>query len=332
MKLLKLTLFCPLALCLFACENRKHPKENSEIEFVQTSEPTQTTLAVIYNSLDGGNTWIPFDNGIPKDATVSSFLVVDNKVLATTDYHGIYSIIDGEREWKRIDEDLPQKIDINVISTSGNSLVIGTLSHGIMISKNNGKHWNYPAVQIKGTPIRTLHAKENTLFAGTDNGIYRSLDSGNTWQHVWKGVQVNGFAERKNKIYAALMNGAIMKKADDSSWEYIYKPHALHDISTDGERIYAMTLGGGLKKSSNDGLAWENINNGLGTLNLYTFELKKFGNAIFAAQWYGIYKSDNGGKSWHIIKNGLPDSTAFTTLEVTRKGLIAGIGLRKKSM
>jgi photosystem II stability/assembly factor-like uncharacterized protein len=330
MKLFKITLLFPLALCLFACGNSK--QENSELEFVKTSGPAQTTPSVIYNSTDGGNTWTPFDNGIPTDATVSSFLVTGNKIFVTTIFHGIYSINDSEKEWKRIDEDLPEKVNINAISTIGNSIVIGTLSHGIMVSKNNGKHWNEPAVQIKGTPIRGLHAKGNTLFAGTDNGIYRSLDNGNTWEHVWKGVQVNGFAERNDKIYAALMNGAAVKKDNDSNWEYIYKPHTLHDISTDGEGIYAMTLGAGLKKSNNDGLTWENINNGLGTLNLYTFELKKFGNTIFAAQWYGIYRSDNGGKSWSIIKNGLPDSTAFTTLEVTRRGLIAGIGLRKKSM
>jgi photosystem II stability/assembly factor-like uncharacterized protein len=317
-------------LCFFTCGSKKRQQENSEIELVKTSGPIQPTLSVIYTSADGGSTWIPFGDGIPNDATVSSFLIKDNKIFATTIYHGIYSITDGGMEWKRIDEDLPEKITINAISTIGNSVFIGTLSHGIMISKNNGKHWNDPTVQIKDTPIIGLHAKGNTLFAGTDNGIYRSLDHGNTWKHVWKGVQVNGFAERNDKIYAALMNGAVVKKADDSNWEYIYKPHTLHDISTDGERIYAMTLGGGLKKSNNDGLTWENINNGLGTLNLYTFELKKFGNTIFAAQWYGIYKSDNDGKSWSIIKNGLPDSIAFTTLEVTRNGLIAGIGLRKK--
>src|SRR5687768_1058558 len=153
MKLLKTTLFFPLVLCFLACGSKKSQQENSEIEFVQTSEPTQPTPSVIYNSADGGNTWIPFGNGIPNDATVSSFLVKDNRIFATTIFHGIYSINDGGKEWNRLDEDLPEKININAISIIGNSIVIGTLSHGIMISKNNGKHWKEAAVQIKGTPI-----------------------------------------------------------------------------------------------------------------------------------------------------------------------------------
>ena len=138
--------------------------------------------------------------------------------------------------------------------------------------------------------------------------------------------------EVNNKIFAALMNGVIMTNDDGANWKYVYKPHTLHDISTDGKRIFAMTLGDGLKSSSNDGLTWERINNGLGTLNLYTFELKRFDNKIFAAQWYGIYTSQDLGNSWTIVKDGLPDSTAFTTLEVTKNGLIAGIGLRKKKL
>jgi photosystem II stability/assembly factor-like uncharacterized protein len=290
----------------------------------------QKTISIIYHSVDGGRTWIPFDTGISSDATVSSFLVMNNEIFATTDNHGIYLIKDGQIEWKRIDEDLPKDIDINALSAVGDSFVIGTLKDGIMLSTNRGKNWHYPNIPIKNVPIRCLYTKGNILFAGTDNGIYRSLDSGNSWEYLWKGVQVNGFTEVNDKIFAALMNGATMTNDDGANWKYVYKPHTLHDISTDGERIFAMTLGDGLKKTSNDGLTWEKINNGLGTLNLYTFELKRFDNKIFAAQWYGIYTSQDSGKSWAIVKDGLPDSTAFTTLETTKNGLIAGIGLRKK--
>ena len=75
---------------------------------------------------------------------------------------------------------------------------------------------------------------------------------------------------------------------------------------------------------TSDLLTWANIQHGLGAVNLYTFELKKFHHRIFAAQWYGIYVSDDEGKNWSMIKNGLPDTTAFTTLEITANGLIAG--------
>lgn len=318
-----------LLIGMAGCNNRSNNSEAEKVTPVETVGKVLTP-SIIYRSTDAGRTWVPFDNGVPHDATVSSFLVLNDKIFAATDYHGIYSIRQGDTKWKRIDENLPINVDINAITTLGNSLIIGTLGHGMMISKNNGINWEEYTFPYPQTPIRCLYTKGNLLFAGADNGIYKSVDNGLTWEHVYKGVQVNGFTELKNKISAALMNGAITTNDDGLHWNYVYEPHTLHDISSDGERLYAMTLGAGLKSSNNDGQSWEIINNGLGTQNLYTFELKRFGNKIFAAQWYGIYTSDNFGKDWTKIKNGLPDSTAFSTLEVMINGLIAGIGLMKK--
>ena len=326
--------FSKLSITLFlivmtACNNRNN---NSEAVKVRQAEPVGKLAIppIIYSSTDAGRTWVPFDNGVPHDATVSSFHVENDKIIAATDYHGIYSIREGDTKWKRIDEDLPMHVDINAITAIGNTLIIGTQSHGMMISKNNGMNWEDYPFPYAQTPIRCLYSKGNLLLAGADNGIYKSVDNGLSWEHVYKGVQVNGFTELNNKMSAALMNGAIETNDNGLHWNYVYEPHTLHDISSDGERLYAMTLGAGLKTSSDGGQAWEVINNGLGTKNLYTFEVKRFGNKIFAAQWYGIYTSDNFGKDWTIIKSGLPDSTAFTTLEVMNTGLIAGLGLRKK--
>lgn len=329
--------FC-VYYCTVACTSREGKLMENHEQIAKTAGQTmqpeqdtvrQNTVAVIYRSTDAGFSWTPFDNGIPRDATASSYLLTGDRIFATTDYHGIYSIREAETDWERVDEDLPEDIDINDIALTGNTLVIGTLRHGVLLSKNNGRNWSYPTVAINNTQIRSFYAKGNTLLAGADNGIHQSLDNGNTWQHVWKNVQTNGFTELSGKIYAGLMNGAAMSEDNGANWKYIYQPHTLHDISNDGESIFAMTLGSGLKKTSNNGLSWENVNDGFGTLNFYTFDVKRFGNRLFAAQWHGIYTSANGGKNWMRIKNGLPDSTAFTTLEVTTTGLIAGIGLRK---
>jgi len=315
-----------VAFSLLDCDGRHHKQETDTIEVTTPASPQRP--AVIYNSTDGGKSWAAFDNGIPYEATVSSFFVTNDKILASTDVHGIYSIAIGQNLWKRLDENLPEKADVNALTASGGAWIIGTFAHGILVSKDGGKNWINSLTSFN-VPVRCLYAKDNVLLAGADDGIYTSRDHGNTWDHIWKGVQVNGFAYGNNTLYAALMNGAIKSTDDGVHWAYIYKPHTLHDIAADDEKVYAMTLGSGLQKSSNAGLIWETINDGMGTFNLYTFEVKKFGNTLFAAQWYGIYTSDNWGGRWTLIKNGLPDSTAFTTLEATELGLVAGIGLRE---
>ena len=61
--------------------------------------------------------------------------------------------------------------------------------------------------------------------------------------------------------------------------------------------------------------------------NYYTNELKHKGKDIFSAQWIGIYHSADNGNNWKRL-SGLPDSTAFSTLEITDYGVIAGISIR----
>ena len=255
-------------MIVLSCSRKRNIQDEKNKSVVITSTlqaetpARQKNIAVIYNSTDGGINWVPFDNGIPPDATVSAFLVTDGNILASTDTNGIYSVKDGQSEWQRIDENLPPDIDINTISIIRNVLIIGTFRHGILISKDYGKSWIYPVNNIN-SPVRCLYAKENILFAGADDGIYKSADSGNTWEHIRKGVQVNGFTELNNDIYAALMNGAIKTSDNGQNWEYVYKPHTLHDISTDGQNIYAMTLGAGLRKSDNAGMTWQDANFGM---------------------------------------------------------------------
>jgi photosystem II stability/assembly factor-like uncharacterized protein len=312
-----------------ACTQPTKAKLTDDIGNDNETPTSKTVPAVIYRSTDAGKTWGPYTTGIPPEATVSSFLSLGNTTYATTDTHGIYTIKEGDSRWKRIDADLPDKVDINAVTSIDNVFIIGTHKHGILISSNNGINWEPSSSPISHTAIRSLLSYNSSVFAGADDGIYKSLDQGNTWQHVYKGVQTNGFTVLNSKIYAALMNGAIVTPDEGASWKYIYQPHTLHDISSDGESVYAMTLGGGLLKSSNDGLTWENINEGFGGTRWYTFEVKNIDHQLFAAQWYGIYSSDKRGSKWQIIRNGLPDSTAFSTLEVAAGSLMAGIGLRK---
>jgi len=307
--------------------NQDKASDNISVQIVDGVDPDNSS--VIYRSTDHGNSWLPFANGIPDDATVGSFLYLDYVTYATTDMHGIYAIKEGENKWLRLDVDLPENVDANAITYMNGSFIIGTDAHGIFTSQDGGYHW-IQSHDLNHTPIRCLLSYRDIVFAGTDQGIYKSADDGYSWQHIYKGVQTNGFAVHQDKIYAALMNGAIMTRDEGLNWTYVYQPHTLHDISSDDEHVYAMTLGVGLLKSGNEGESWEPINEGLEHTRFYTFEVKSMDKIIFAGQWHGIYSSIDGGKLWMKMKNGLPDSTAFSTLESTPFGLIAGIGLRKK--
>ena len=220
------------------------------------------------------------------------------------------------------------KVDINCIEVEENRLIIGTLRQGILISNNGGLSWQQSKKNIENSPIRAFIKTANKLYAGTDSGIFESLDKGDTWSPVFGQMQILGFTSLDDKIYAATQHGVLVCKGNGSNWQSIYEGDALHDIGNDGQYIYAMTIGQQLLKTKNDGVLWENAQRGImRPPNYYTNELQHIGNDIFSAQWIGIYHSSNNGNSWRIL-NGLPDSTAFSTLEITDFGIIAGISIR----
>lgn len=305
--------------------------QQKENEFTIPEKDTLIKIEVLYRSSNNGEIWSPFSNGIPANATVSGFAAKANKIFAVTVADGAFVWESGSTKWEPINSGLPESINLNAIAVAENVLVTGTLKQGIFVSSDEGNTWKPSGKGLQNISVRAFIFIKDTLLAGTDKGIYVSTDKGNTWEHVFGLMQVNGFTTLNEKIYAAAADGAIMTNNSGKTWKYIYKSHTLHDISNDGQFIYAMTLGEGLLKTNNDGLNWQNVNTGFGPVNLYTFEVKGRNRDLFAAQWHGIYYSASQGRYWSKINtghNGLPDSTAFTTLEVTDYGILAGTGLK----
>jgi photosystem II stability/assembly factor-like uncharacterized protein len=321
----------------YGCNQTPH-KENlnlsSKIESVKTSETinknnsSEEIPAVIYRSNDMGITWSSFAKGIPIDATLSGIKQHGNKVYVVTDYHGVFVSTDGLNNWVALNTNHLKVLDINCIEIEGNTLIVGTLKHGILVSNDGGLSWKQSEMNISDTPVRAFIRIENKLYAGTDSGIFESIDNGETWSYVFGQMQILGFTSLNEKIYAATQSGALMYNGNSASWKYIYNGDALHDIGNDGKYIYAMTIGQQLLKTKNDGELWENAQNGIASPpNFYTNEIQHIGNNIFSAQWIGVYHSSDNGKNWRML-NGLPYSTAFSTLEITDYGIIAGISIR----
>jgi len=306
----------------------------SSIESLKTSKITNEKSdsvdkpAVLYRSNDMGMTWSPFAKGIPEDATLSGIKQYANKVYVTTDYHGVFVTSGHQDSWTALKIEILKGLDINCMEVDANKLVVGTFRNGVLISSDGGLSWKQSESNIINSPIRAFIKSGNKLYAGTDSGIFESADMGDTWSHVFGQMQILGFTLLNDKLYAATQHGALMCTDNAKDWKSIYLGDALHDIGNDGKYIYAMTIGQQLLKTKNDGASWENAQRGISyPLNYYTNELKHIGDHIFSAQWVGIYHSSDHGNSWHMLK-GLPDSTAFSTLEITDLGIIAGISIR----
>jgi len=197
-------------------------------------------------------------------------------VFAGTCNEGVYTATlatNGQLQlpWQRTS--MPSN-DITALSaTYVTSTIVfaGTLTDGIHRSTDGGVNWE------KVSDLRGVHSlaispnygqrqfvafeysQDQTVFAGTENGIYKSTDGGDSWTFVGPNCPV----------YALL-----------------FSPDYTNDHT-----IYAGTYGCGVFESCNGGNAWVSMNAGLG--NLYVRSL-----AITPTRLWTLLAGTDGSGVW----------------------------------
>jgi photosystem II stability/assembly factor-like uncharacterized protein len=125
-----------------------------------------------------------------------------------------------------------------------------------------------------------------TVFAGSDSGVYRSIDTGMSWTEVNTG----------------LTNTTVRTLIATSSG------------------LFAGT-GGGVFRSTNTGSTWVAVNSGLTNLSIRAFSFRS--GSLYAGTDGGVYRTTNGGVSWEALNTGLTH-TAIRAITASGSMLLAG--------
>jgi len=202
--------------------------------------------------------------------------------------------------------------DIEVPAGSFSTIYIAAASGGIFRTTNNGANWENifeDAATISVGDIAIDPTNTDIIWAGTGesnassqsfrgDGIYKSTDGGNTWQH--SGLEESAYFGRiivdhsnSNRVFAAVCGN-------------LFTP--------DGNR--------GIYRTVNGGSSWERVlfvNDSVSGIDIVQHPTNP--DILYAAMWErmrgrnyrrsfgpgsGIWKSEDGGDSWLPLQNGLP--------------------------
>ena len=226
----------------------------------------------VSKSQDGGKTFKTISNPKGIEALAIDPIVKNTIYAATLD--GIYKSNDEATSWKRIGLDGVPSFSIVIDPKNPKVIYVGTLGEGIYKSIDGGMSWENKSQGItdpyeEPSVLAIAINPDNTeiIYAGTWNGVFRSNDSGNSWESV------GPHQESELRVFSI--------QIDPSNDEVLY-----------------VGTWDGIFKSTNGGLLWENI----GLKDMFVSSLiisPKNPQIIYAGTYsYGILKSLDGGKSW----------------------------------
>ena len=301
-------------------------------DIFETSKKTlyANSATGIYRLTAGATVWTPVNVNIPNgvfrvpiaEHTDTLYMISTDRLLASTDAGETWNTL-GPRP-----EGYPAEL-IVIDAAAGRSapasvtMYLALLNRGVFRSIDAGKHWTSVNSGLTGKKIYKLAAIGNTVFTGTDRGLYR-LNT-DVWEqlpvdttrvvhdlvafednlYVGTGRKVGDHGQL-DRSYA----GRVFKSDDlGTSWTEItpkdedglFMVISAMPIAVRDETILVRGSRYGLFRSKDDGMTWTNLGTDPGVFAYLAFDK----NTFYKTGNYGVYRTTDAGESWHHFMDGM---------------------------
>jgi photosystem II stability/assembly factor-like uncharacterized protein len=278
----------------------------------------------VFKSTDLGLTWIDVSTGLGK-GVIEALLFDGTNLFAGTpaDAAGVYRSTNGGASWEPVAAGLPIGKTIRSLISFGAYVFAGTEGDGIYRSSDHGDTWAKTDINntlLAQALVLTFCAKDNALFAGATNGIYKSTDGGATFQRTLDGFPPNigvfawSLTVSGGNVVAAVtvlfspseaLAGIFYSPDNGSTWQQAtlpIVPTAVTAVASDGSSLaYAGVFGQsssvkGLYKSTDAGVTWSQRP----ALNVDIERLAAKGSNVLAGGLFAAYYSIDFGENWNF--------------------------------
>ena len=264
----------------------------------------------VFTSGDGGETWNALG---PRPKGIANGLIVTEAI---------------------------QKHDPNPTVT----LYLALQEKGIFRSTDAGQHWTPINKGLAGKWIYTVAAIENTLFAGTNQGLYR-LNLSN-WQQVLTDASgaVYALTVDENNLYVGIARDFVSSQTGKSSLGEFVPKRIFHSTDlgdswteitpTDESQVMhfdsaiqilaagktLLVLGVTEFRSIDGGKTWTSLRSNISSIGTPRFPAVAIDeNTFYKADAFGISRTTNAGASWHPFVDGMTGPAMYDLITLNRR-------------
>jgi len=279
-------------------------------------------------SPDGGQTWVGYADGLPSQAAIFDLLVVDQPeggyVLYAASEDGVYRSSDRGKTWQRHREGLGS-IEVTALAWDGEGRLLAALPLGLYRSSGEGK-WQPVPHTLGYKPFYALasDATARTIYAGTQSGLARSTDGGQTWAEVISDLTPYGMpgvlvdSEDPNHVFIRLAYERVYESHDggqtwEARWEGMETYHVVLSLarSRSGE-LWAGTQDG-LFRWDRQGKQWRSEPLPLDNQSIFALEFAPDDATIYVGATEGLWHRPEGGQ-WRRCGTSEHTVTALAVL------------------
>ncbi len=243
----------------------------------------------VFKSTDNGTTWSAKNTGL-RNFSIESFQVKGDAIYVST-HEGIYKSVNGGEYWENV---FPVKLVYSM--TQCNGYIFGGICScsggGIVRSSDDGYTWKHVENGLVNYNITAMIALNNTVYAGSGDGVLKTTNYGGEWICLKNGLPENtGVACFTTKgdtlIIGTNETGAYYMKQQDS----VFRPFGT-GIPT-GVRINRIV---------------------------------SYNSHLFASTAIGFYYLPNTVNQWHAVNDGFTNPDSYGIL-LRGSEIFAGSGL-----
>jgi photosystem II stability/assembly factor-like uncharacterized protein len=287
---------------------------------------SQTVLAAtssgLYRSDDAGGTWSQVSSlgAATPYRTLSLAIAGSGEIYAGTYQDGLWRSDDGGTSWTRVGAGLPaaritaiavEPASTEVLYVAGvDPTEVGTVYRSI----DRGDTWSETALGpatvpgVKPAALLVDPSLADTIYVGTQTGVYESYDRGASFsQQLW-GADVRDLAayDAATHVRYAAGTSGLWRKTVGTGWAACTGLPASPKVAAVAVRADGSALAGtryGPYQSTNQGVAWTSRTTGLRAFNIGAVGAGSLGAAVNATVYAataggGVYRSLNGGATW----------------------------------
>ena len=290
-----------------------------------------TSAGQIYQSLDGGKTWVRYVRiGKGNDYVVDHILfdplqfgvIYVAAWTLETEGGAVFKSTDNGHTWEPLKAMEGKSIRAIALSASDPKMLVAGALDGVFRSRNGGETWERispeTSAEIKNVESIAIDPTDpDIIYAGTWHLPWKTTDGGKTWRNIKNGVidDSDVFSiiidpRQPQVVYASACSG-IYKS--DSAGELFHKiqgipfsarrTRVLKQDPMNSAVVYAGTTEG-LWKTSDSGRTWRRITSGDVIVNDVLVDLRNPEHVLLATDRSGVMASGNGGASFEAWNTG----------------------------